>query len=400
MYETENSNASTYGTSIGIAVATGLAAAAAMYWLDPQSGPRRRALVRDQLKHSGHSAKRFVTKAGRDIEHRAQGTYHESLSWMRRRAVDDRKLEERVRAELGRLTSHAGAIQVSCTDGMVRLEGDVLESELASVLRGVGRVRGVRDVSNALQVHASAEGIPSLQGSTDVQPQRFEYLQDNWSPGPRLLAAAAGVVLLAASVGRQRAAALALTSLGLAALVRSTINRPLSSLIGSSAVAEDGIVVQKSIHVHATPEEAYDAWRDLERFPQFMSHVREVKALGDNKYRWSVDGPANIPVTWESEITADVPNELIAWHTLENSPVQSAGIVQFEASSYGGTRIHVRMSYRPPGNVAGQTIAKIFGRDPKRQMDDDLMRFKSYLEEGHVGSGRPPAEPTMESTVH
>lgn len=235
--------------------------------------------------------------------------------------------------------------------------------------------------------------------ATQYRSDREASYGSTRSASTRLLAAGVGVALLAASIGRQRVGATVLTALGVAALIRSATNRPLRSLIAGEAVAEDGVVVQKSIHVFATPEEAYDAWRDLERFPRFMSHVREVKPLGDDKYRWTVDGPANIPVSWDSEITANVPGELIGWHTLEGSPVQSAGIVQFEKSSQGGTRIHVRMSYRPPGNVAGQTIAKIFGRDPKRQIDDDLMRFKSYLETGRVRTDRPPAQAKTESVV-
>jgi uncharacterized membrane protein len=40
------------------------------------------------------------------------------------------------------------------------------------------------------------------------------------------------------------------------------------------------------------------------------------------------------------------------------------------------------MAYRPPANAVGRTVAKIFGADPRRQMDDDLARFKSYMEVG------------------
>ena len=43
------------------------------------------------------------------------------------------------------------------------------------------------------------------------------------------------------------------------------------------------------------------------------------------------------------------------------------------------------MSYSPPGGMLGHAVAASFGRDPKRQMDDDLARLKTTIE-----TGRPP----------
>jgi uncharacterized membrane protein len=40
------------------------------------------------------------------------------------------------------------------------------------------------------------------------------------------------------------------------------------------------------------------------------------------------------------------------------------------------------MTYWPLANRVGHSVARMFGRDPKRQMDEDLMRFKSYVELG------------------
>lgn len=154
-----------------------------------------------------------------------------------------------------------------------------------------------------------------------------------------------------------------------------------------SGDAGEGVFVQKTIDVYADPEEAYSCWRRLEDFPRFMNHVREVTKIDDTHYHWKVDGPAGLPVEWDAVITADVPRELIAWRTVENSAVQSAGVVQFERSSFGATRVHVRLSYRPPVGGVGHTVAKIFGKDPQRQIDEDLARFKTFVE-----TGRPPRE--------
>jgi hypothetical protein len=40
------------------------------------------------------------------------------------------------------------------------------------------------------------------------------------------------------------------------------------------------------------------------------------------------------------------------------------------------------MAYTPPAGVAGAAVAALFGKDPKSEIDADLARMKSLLEEG------------------
>jgi len=72
---------------------------------------------------------------------------------------------------------------------------------------------------------------------------------------------------------------------------------------------------------------------------------------------------------------------VIGWRTVPDQPVDHAGRVRFEEVA-GGTRVHVQMTYLPPGGVIGHAIAHILGWDPKARMDDDLMRMKVLLEDG------------------
>jgi len=371
------------GAYIGLGLATLAAASAgAAYFLDPRSGRRRRALLRDQASRLAHEGCEFVGKAGRDARQRARGLFEESTNRFRNPSADDVILEERVRAELGRLSTHAGAIEVASNEATIRLSGDILEVEVPHVLAGVQGVRGVEDVINEMRLHEEADSIPSLQGQGEMRPARFEYLQENWSPAPRLLAGATGLAFMLGGFRQRSPIGVGLAAVGAALLGRSISNTPWSRLLGIGASAEDGVLVQKTIHVYADLDETYEAWRDPEGFPQFMRHVREVRRVAGTRYHWTVDGPAGIPVEWDAVITADVPGEVIAWRTAEDSPVQSAGFVQFEPSEDGGTRVHVRMSYRPPVNVVGHTVARIFGRDPQRQIDSDLARFKTFMETG------------------
>ena len=60
--------------------------------------------------------------------------------------------------------------------------------------------------------------------------------------------------------------------------------------------------------------------------------------------------------------------------------VEHGGRVEFEPCPTG-TRATVSMSYRPPGRRLGHVAASLFGRNPKQDLDRDLERMKTFVEE-------------------
>jgi uncharacterized membrane protein len=142
-----------------------------------------------------------------------------------------------------------------------------------------------------------------------------------------------------------------------------------------------GVQVQRSIHVNAPPQKAYEFVRDLENLPRFMQHVKNVSTMDAKRSHWVVKAPAGTEVEWDAEIINDLPGELIAWRSINNPDVDSAGSVHFEkARRDNGTVVVVKMQYLPPAGVLGATVAKLFGEEPDRQVKDDLGRLKMALE--------------------
>jgi BON domain-containing protein len=184
---------------LGLLGSAGLAAglgAGLMYLLDPQAGGRRRALARDKAVHVMKKGGEAARKTSRHLGNRTRGLVAEAGSRLRREHPDDRKLRERVRAELGRAVSHPGAIEVTAQDGLVILSGPVLASELDQLLATVRSVRGVKDVENHLEVHETPDGVPALQGEGRAA-SRF-------GRGNKLAAlGAVGLGLLAQSLSRK-----------------------------------------------------------------------------------------------------------------------------------------------------------------------------------------------------
>src|SRR5262249_33201328 len=114
--------------------------------------------------------------------------------------------------------------------------------------------------------------------------------------------------------------------------------------------------------------------------------VREVRDLGNGRSHWAAEGPAGIPVRWDAVITRFVPNQLLAWRSEPGSVIANAGILRFEATPEGNTRVDIRLSYNPPGGALGHFAARLFGADLKSLMDEDLVRLKGLSEEGQTST--------------
>ena len=71
---------------------------------------------------------------------------------------------------------------------------------------------------------------------------------------------------------------------------------------------------------------------------------------------------------------------LARWRDIDNS-----GSVSFEPAPGGrGTVVRVAMQYSAPAGVVGTTVAKLFGRAPEQEVEEDLRRFKQVIETGEI----------------
>jgi len=138
--------------------------AGVMYLLDPASGRRRRALLRDQLTSAANRVDDCLDATWSDVRHRAQGLAAEASELLAHDRPDDRVLAERVRSKFGRYLSHPGSVEVAARDGRVTLSGPILAREVDWLLDAVAAVPGVSGVENRLEVHARAGSVPGLQG--------------------------------------------------------------------------------------------------------------------------------------------------------------------------------------------------------------------------------------------
>jgi hypothetical protein len=178
--------------------------ALAMYLMDPSRGRRRRARLAEAASHVSHRAHAIAGMTARDVQHRVSGLAARTLDHLvEEGAPSDEVLVERVRARLGRLVSHPGAIDVSASGGTVTLKGEVFEAEVDQLIQGVAAVRGVTAVENRLEPHRDAVRVSALQGPGPRTVPAAPAKWSRWTPKTRLIAGVAGLALLALSSPRR-----------------------------------------------------------------------------------------------------------------------------------------------------------------------------------------------------
>ncbi len=141
-----------------------------MALLDPQSGKRRRAVLRDRSARAARKLGETAGKKWRDLANRGTGAVAK-VQRLRKdeEVVTDDVLQERVRAKVGHLVSNSSSIEVTAQNGMVMLTGPVLAEEVDRLLYGVRSVRGVAGVENQLEIHTQPDQVPGLQSATESQ---------------------------------------------------------------------------------------------------------------------------------------------------------------------------------------------------------------------------------------
>lgn len=137
--------------------------------------------------------------------------------------------------------------------------------------------------------------------------------------------------------------------------------------------------VEGSVEVEAPVQQVYEYWQTLERLPDFMSNVEEVRSTGDDTTHWRIKGPFGATVEFDARTTQNEPNEAIAWNS-EDGEVQTSGQVRFREIGDERTRVEVVMNYaNPPGGKVGESASKLLS-NPQVMLEQDLQNFKEIME--------------------
>jgi len=245
-------------------------------------------------------------------------------------------------------------------------------------------MRGVHVVENNLEVHELSGETPGLEPNLKTNTRNTKshsWRQPNLSPVARFLSAVTGLGCVAFAAKRRGFLGSAVGVAGAELLSLGLANSSVENLGTNNG---KGIVIQKTINIDAPPEKVYEICSHPENFPHFMSHVHEVRRIKGRQFRWTVDGIPGWPAIWNTEVIDARTNEVIKWRNADDDSLKQTGEMVFERKNDDSTRLHVRMRYLPAVGFSGRAVGSFFRRDPKSEMDDDLLRMKTYIEKGKI----------------
>lgn len=201
----------------------------------------------------------------------------------------------------------------------------------------------------------------------------------NWSPQARIVAGAAGLILLA--LGQRTKGGLRQLSsfVGFSLSFRALLNKDLTQVIGT--VLSPTIHLTREIIVDAPTDEILSFWNCLENYPKFMSFVRKVETSRSGNLLWEVAGPGGIPIRWESSILSWVPSGTLAWRSIPGSAVFNSGRVKIHPIEFDRSRVEVELSYALRAGGLGYAAVRVLGFDPRTRIESDLKKMKSLIEE-------------------
>jgi uncharacterized membrane protein len=373
-------------------VSTSIIAGAA-YLLDAAGSRYRRRTMQDDRYASATTEINERTRGIRgQLSHLVQRFTGQAQSLFKRDKTGDAALARRVRATLERAVSHPQMLGVSTYEGHVFLHGEILLNEHDPAVRAVRALEGVTEVADHLTDRKAADGAWPVRGSPAPKPQRFDLMQEHWSPGARILTGLVASALITRGVLHRSVFGAVAAVVGGSLLVRSATDIPLARLTGAQRLGKRwrAVDIHHTIIVDAPVERVFSVLGAIENFPAFMSNIREVMrpadgeapagVPGDGESHWVMAGPAGMSIEWDAVTTVNRPNEILAWHSVIDAPIEHSGIIRLKALGKNCTRLDIQMSYCPPVGALGHAVARMFRADARTVLEEDLKRLKRFIE--------------------
>ena len=142
--------------------------------------------------------------------------------------------------------------------------------------------------------------------------------------------------------------------------------------------------------VAAPAARVYELFSHFNDFPKYMSYVKEVTYVDDERTHWVVD------ILGRREWTAVndnwIPERRIGWRSVDG--LQHSGCVTFVPDGDERTTVHVEIAYEPPGGKLGALGEALGGgAEFDRRLHHELQHFAIMV----CGAPHDAVDPTASS---
>jgi uncharacterized membrane protein len=148
---------------------------------------------------------------------------------------------------------------------------------------------------------------------------------------------------------------------------------------------------EESAIVKAAPAEVYRFCSRMENLPTFVDWLLHIEPIDERHTRWTAKSLLGTTTSWESELTDERENEVIAWRAIPGSEIDTSGALHFHPAADGqATEVRLSMRFNTAASGLGATLANALGKDLQGRLRHNLRQLKSLLEE--QGAAASPTE--------
>ena len=140
------------------------------------------------------------------------------------------------------------------------------------------------------------------------------------------------------------------------------------------------------VTVPSTVHQVYELFSHFNDYPKFMSHIKEVTYLDEERSHWVADVAGDhewdaINEGWEQDKT-------IGWRSIKG--LKNSGVVSFMPTGDGLTRLSVVIVYDPPASALGD-VGELFGAGSalEKALQHDLDNFVQMVKAAPPGALDP-----------
>lgn len=133
------------------------------------------------------------------------------------------------------------------------------------------------------------------------------------------------------------------------------------------------VVVQRPIG------DVFEFCRDFENFPKIVDALLSVEDSQDGRSHWAVRSPRGQAVEWDATVTKYVPNSVIGWESVPDSPVHATGLMRFAPLSATDTRVDVSLTYRPLRTGVADAFRALIGSSNTQRLRNELAQASETL---------------------
>jgi len=140
-----------------------------------------------------------------------------------------------------------------------------------------------------------------------------------------------------------------------------------------------------SVVVGAPVGQVYRLFAHFSDFPKFMSNVKSVTFIDDERSHWVVDILGDRE--WDAVNENWIADQQIGWRSIGG--LDNTGLVRFEADGEDRTRMHVDVEYEPNGLLGSVGEVLGGGAEFARRLQQELDHFAQMVHAAPPGALDP-----------